>query len=52
MTIIPLLTEQDRRAKEAVLAMAEAQLVAVQSTIARLRRELGLPETVKSLSVD
>lgn len=49
--VIPVLTPEDRRAKEAVLAMAEHQLRATWAVIRRLRRELGLPEGPESLDI-
>lgn len=43
-TIIPLLTEQDRAAKLAVLVMAEDQILGAVKIRMRLRQELGMAE--------
>ena len=40
---IPLLTAEDRRAKEAILALAEHQIEAAMRVRDRIRGELGLP---------
>ncbi len=45
--VIPVLTPEDRRAKEAVLAMAEHQRAAAEAVIRRLRRELGFADIPK-----